>query len=204
METLVGYFNPRQLQLCCMLRPHNGHELIYDCPQPIPMILTLNINYTQVSDIVVPDHLITHPSLPIAAYRDGFGNWCSRIVAPTGQVRLSTNAIVNDTGEPTWSPPRPNRSRCKICPRKHWCSCWAADIAKRIGCRRRLGISSAIRLPVEHFADRPMVGAEHPLDAQCPVSRCQQPVARHRHTGAEFRGRLGLSSGRSQSMARLE
>lgn len=75
-----------------------GYELIYDCPQPTPMILTLNIHYSRASDIVVPDHLITHPSIPITGYRDAFGNWCSRIVAPTGQIRLSTDAIVNDAG----------------------------------------------------------------------------------------------------------
>ena len=77
-----------------------GYELIYDCPQPTPMILTLNIHFTRVSDIVVPDHLVTSPSIPITGYRDGFGNWCSRIVAPPGQIRLSADAIVNDTGEP--------------------------------------------------------------------------------------------------------
>ena len=76
-----------------------GYELIYDCPQPTPMILTLNIHFTRVSDILVPDHLITHPSIPITAYRDAFGNWCSRIVAPKGQIRLSTDAVVNDSGE---------------------------------------------------------------------------------------------------------
>ena len=59
-----------------------GYELVFDCPQPIPMILTLHIHSTRVSDITVPDYLITNPSVPIAAYRDGFGNWCSRIVAP--------------------------------------------------------------------------------------------------------------------------
>jgi len=75
-----------------------GYELIYDCPQPTPMILTLNIHYSRASDIVVPDHLITNPSIPITAYRDAFGNWCSRIVAPQGQLRLSTDAIVKDTG----------------------------------------------------------------------------------------------------------
>ena len=31
-----------------------GCELIYECPQPTPMILTLNIHYTRVSDIVRP------------------------------------------------------------------------------------------------------------------------------------------------------
>ena len=61
-----------------------GYELTYDCPQPTPMLLTLSIHFSRVSDIIVPDHLITTPSIPISAYRDGFGNWCSRIVAPKG------------------------------------------------------------------------------------------------------------------------
>jgi transglutaminase-like putative cysteine protease len=77
-----------------------GYELVFDCPQPIPMILTLNIHFTRVSDIAVPDHLVASPPVPIAAYRDGFGNWCSRIVAPKGEVRLSTDAVVRDTGKP--------------------------------------------------------------------------------------------------------
>ena len=147
-----------------------GYELIYDCPQPMPMILTLNIHFTRVSDIVVPDHLITSPSLPITAYRDGFGNWCTRIVAPTGQIRLSTDAIVNDSGGRMRSPPRPNRSRCKTCPRKPWYSCWAADIAKPIGCPRRLGISSGIRLP-DGRASRPSAISStiiSPLVTTCP------------------------------------
>src|ERR1700746_3893581 len=77
-----------------------GYELVYDCPQPTPMLLMLNVHYTRVSDTVVPDHLVTSLSIPIGAYRDGFGNWCSRIVAPTGRTRLSAKGIVNDTGEP--------------------------------------------------------------------------------------------------------
>ena len=59
-----------------------------------------------------------------------------------GQIRLSTDAVVNDTGSRMWSPPRRNRSRCKTCPRKPCYSCWAADIAKPIGCPRWRGISS--------------------------------------------------------------
>ncbi len=77
-----------------------GYELIYDCPQPTPMILTLSVHYTRVSDIVVPDHLMADPRIPITAYRDSFGNWCSRIVAPKGQVRLFADAVVKDTGQP--------------------------------------------------------------------------------------------------------
>jgi transglutaminase-like putative cysteine protease len=77
-----------------------GYELIYECPQPTPMILTLNVHYTRVSDIIVPDHLIADPPVPLSAYRDSFGNWCSRIVAPAGLLRLSTDALVRDSGQP--------------------------------------------------------------------------------------------------------
>jgi len=76
-----------------------GYEIIYDCPQPTPMILTLHIHYSRASDVVIPDHLITSPSIPVTAYRDAFGNWCSRIVAPMGETKLSADALVNDKGE---------------------------------------------------------------------------------------------------------
>ncbi|MBI3775247.1 MAG: transglutaminase family protein [Gammaproteobacteria bacterium] len=77
-----------------------GFELVYECPQPTPMILMLNIHFTRASDVVIADHVITRPATPITAYRDGFGNWCSRIVAPPGTMRISTNALVNDSGLP--------------------------------------------------------------------------------------------------------
>jgi transglutaminase-like putative cysteine protease len=63
------------------------------------MIVTLSIHYTRISDIVKPDHLILTPSIPITAYRDSFGNWCSRIVAPQGRLRLSADGVVNDSGQ---------------------------------------------------------------------------------------------------------
>src|SRR6202023_3300325 len=77
-----------------------GYELIYDCPQPTPMMLVLNIHYSRASDIVVPDHLTTIPSVPLSAYRDHFGNWCTRLVAPKGQIRIASAALVKDSGEP--------------------------------------------------------------------------------------------------------
>ena len=69
-----------------MMRIRIGYELTYECPQPTPMILTLNIHYSRVSDLVTPDHIVTSPPIPITAYRDGFGNWCSRIIAPPGET----------------------------------------------------------------------------------------------------------------------
>jgi transglutaminase-like putative cysteine protease len=77
-----------------------GYELIYECPQPTPMILMLNVHYSRVSDMITADHIVTTPSLPQRAYRDSFGNWCTRMVAPAGRTRITTDALVNDTGNP--------------------------------------------------------------------------------------------------------
>ena len=77
-----------------------GFEMIYDCPQPTPMILNLNVHFTRVSDLVGRDDLAFDPPVPMAAYRDSFGNWCTRIVAPKGRTRISADAIVKDTGAP--------------------------------------------------------------------------------------------------------
>ncbi len=77
-----------------------GSELIYDFPQPTPMIMSLSTHFTRASDVIVPDHLTTSPSVPIFPYRDLFGNWCSRILAPAGRMRLSANGIVHDSGFP--------------------------------------------------------------------------------------------------------
>ena len=77
-----------------------GFEMAYECPAPTPMILALNIHYSRASDLVRPDHLVTVPAVPVTAYRDLFGNWCSRVVAPPGIFTLSTDAVVHDSGQP--------------------------------------------------------------------------------------------------------
>ena len=77
-----------------------GYELSYKFPQPTPLIVALSIHYTRVSDVVRPDHMIVTPRAPMSAYRDGFGNWCTRIVAPPGPFTITADALVHDTGLP--------------------------------------------------------------------------------------------------------
>lgn len=77
-----------------------GYELIYQCPRPIPMIITLSVHYSRVSDLVRPDHMILTPSVPVRAYRDGFGNWCNRFVAPAGMLTITADTVVRDSGQP--------------------------------------------------------------------------------------------------------
>jgi len=80
------------------MRLRLGYDLAYDCPQPTPMILALNVHFTRVSDMETPDHIHVTPSVPMAGYRDGFGNWCTRIVMPAGRTRLTTDAVIRDSG----------------------------------------------------------------------------------------------------------
>ncbi len=77
-----------------------GYELVYNFPQPTPIILVVNIHDSRASDIVIPDILTVQPSVPVTEYRDAFGNQCHRILAPTGRLLLTANAVVNDTGLP--------------------------------------------------------------------------------------------------------
>lgn len=64
------------------------------------MIMCLNVHSSRVSDLKQPDYIITRPSVPTTSYRDGFGNWCSRIVAPSGDIRISTDTIIRISKEP--------------------------------------------------------------------------------------------------------
>ena len=75
-----------------------GFEMEYECPHPTPMMMALNIHFSRASDLVQTDHLHTTPSVPVSAYRDTFGNWCSRLVAPAGRFVISASALLRDTG----------------------------------------------------------------------------------------------------------
>jgi len=82
------------------MRLRTGYELIYSFPQPTPIILLVSIHDSRASGIVVPDRLTTEPAIPIAEYRDAFGNKCHRVLAPAGRLRLSADAVIEDSGEP--------------------------------------------------------------------------------------------------------
>ncbi|WP_213780918.1 transglutaminase family protein [Caballeronia sp. dw_276] len=83
-----------------------GYELVYECPQPTPMLLMLNTHFSVAPQVLLADVLTVNPPVPISQYRDGFGNLCSRLVAPTGRISLSTSALLEVSGE--FEQPGPN------------------------------------------------------------------------------------------------
>ncbi|WP_339799811.1 transglutaminase family protein [uncultured Marinobacter sp.] len=75
-----------------------GYELVFECPQPTPMILTLRVHPSRFPDLLVADDMVAEPPVPMSDYRDSYGNQCARIVAPQGILKLSADAIINDDG----------------------------------------------------------------------------------------------------------
>lgn len=81
------------------MRVSIGCRLTYNLPHPTPLIATLNVHYSRFGDLERADYLLTSPSVPLESYRDGFGNWCTRMVAPAGEFTVSTDGIFRDSGK---------------------------------------------------------------------------------------------------------
>jgi transglutaminase-like putative cysteine protease len=94
-----------QLEKDVAMKLHVGYELVYECVQPTPMMLMLNTHYSHAKEVLSPDVLKVDPPVPIRQYRDGFGNLCSRIVAPQGSIALSTSAVLEVSSDAERRPP---------------------------------------------------------------------------------------------------
>ena len=77
-----------------------GFEITYEFVARTPMVLMLNVHPSRAADLVKPDQIGTTPALPLTRYLDAFGNVCTRLVAPAGQLEILTEALVADSGLP--------------------------------------------------------------------------------------------------------
>jgi transglutaminase-like putative cysteine protease len=81
------------------MRIKTGFEIVYDCPAPVPMLLSLSVHPSRRGDLETPDWLRTDPMVDVRQYIDGFGNIVSRVLAPPGRFTLSAEFIIRDSGE---------------------------------------------------------------------------------------------------------
>jgi transglutaminase-like putative cysteine protease len=77
-----------------------GYDIAFAVQQQTPMILMLNVHPSRARDLLTPDDLVIVPKIQRRAYRDLFGNVCTRILAPVGSVELRTNFSIRDSGQP--------------------------------------------------------------------------------------------------------
>jgi transglutaminase-like putative cysteine protease len=77
-----------------------GYQIAYECPQPTPMLLMLHVHPSRAPDLITPYNIRFHPPIEHKQYRDGFGNICTRVLAPAGRLEISTDFLIQDTGMP--------------------------------------------------------------------------------------------------------
>ena len=80
------------------MRIRAGFEIAYDCPAPVPMMLMLSVHPSRRGDLETPDWVKTSPMVDVRQYIDGFGNICSRVLAPAGRFVLSADFVIRDSG----------------------------------------------------------------------------------------------------------
>ena len=82
------------------MRIRAGYNLTYECPQPTPMLLVLEIHPSRRVDLLTEQIVNFEPPIESRAYIDGFGNACTRIEAPAGLTTISTDFQIYDSGKP--------------------------------------------------------------------------------------------------------
>ena len=82
-----------------------GYEIVYECAQPTPMMLVLNVHPSRSASLLSPDRIQFSEPIAATEYRDSFGNACTRIVAPAGRLTIANEFTVQDSGEPDETAP---------------------------------------------------------------------------------------------------
>jgi transglutaminase-like putative cysteine protease len=88
------------------MRIRYGYRIELVCGHDMPLITLLDVHPSRRHDLTMPDEMkvsaLADPSRPIAVTQDldAFGNIRRRMVAPPGGIRLESEGVVHDSGEP--------------------------------------------------------------------------------------------------------
>jgi transglutaminase-like putative cysteine protease len=77
-----------------------GFDIQFDLPAEAAMIAMISVHPTREWDLVESEEAVVEPKIKMDTYEDGFGNRCTRFVAPAGPLRLSSSALIRDSGWP--------------------------------------------------------------------------------------------------------
>jgi len=82
-----------------------GFDIEFDLPAPTPMILMLYVHPSRQKDLLAEQTIVVEPAIPLTEFTDLYGNRCARIFAPAGNLRLSLETLIADSGEPDAAAP---------------------------------------------------------------------------------------------------
>ena len=82
------------------MRIRAGFDITFDTDPNTPLTLLLSVHPSRRADLVTSDALTTSPSVPVRQHVDMFGNLASRILAPAGIIRVTSDFTIHDCGLP--------------------------------------------------------------------------------------------------------
>jgi transglutaminase-like putative cysteine protease len=88
------------------MRIRYGYRIELVCEHDMPLVTLLDVHPSRRHDLVRPDEMRVIPlgdpsvSISISQHHDAFGNLSRRLVAPRGGIRLESEGVIQDSGEP--------------------------------------------------------------------------------------------------------
>src|SRR2546430_10761958 len=77
-----------------------GFDIQFEVPAPTPMILMLYVHPSRQADLRAPEVIAVEPDIPLTDFTDLYGNRCARLLAPPGNIHLSLETFIEDSGTP--------------------------------------------------------------------------------------------------------
>jgi len=77
-----------------------GYDIVYESPHPTTTLLVLTIHPSRFPDLLTPHSINFDPPIAARDYQDRYGNICTRTVAPAGKLRITTDFLIKDSGQP--------------------------------------------------------------------------------------------------------
>ena len=77
-----------------------GYDLLYDVVSPHSILMYLLVHPQRTADLTQPERIITEPHVRQEIFSDAFGNRAVRIIAPRGELRLTYDNVIRDSGLP--------------------------------------------------------------------------------------------------------
>jgi len=77
-----------------------GYELTFNCPQPTLMVCLLDAHRERSQELRYEIPPTTVPAILTRSYFDTFGNTVRRFIAPPGDLTITSDAIIEDSGLP--------------------------------------------------------------------------------------------------------
>jgi transglutaminase-like putative cysteine protease len=77
-----------------------GYDMVFATPHKVAVVAMLHVHPTRMPDLLEPDFLEVNAGVVKEEYLDSFGNLCSRLGVPAGELHLHGSTLIEDSGEP--------------------------------------------------------------------------------------------------------